>query len=148
MTLRQAETRLATFTLVATGVFAPLETIASWQMGGGVSGVLGLPYLGSLIGIVLLAGGAWHSLRARPRRAPGVMCAGHAWMAAMGWRATLFRLDVMARGQQMLYGAPEFWATAAATALALASLACSLYLTYRADAGRDAASEQSVVAGL
>jgi len=69
MDLRQAETRLATFTLVATGDFAPLETVASWQMLGGAGGLLGLPCLGSLIGIVMLAGGAWHSRRARPRRA-------------------------------------------------------------------------------
>lgn len=146
MTLRQTETGLAIFTLAATAVFTPLETIASWQMGGGARGILGLPYLGSLIGIVLLAGGARHSLRARPRRAPGLMCAGHAWMAAMGWRATLRRLDVMARGQDLFYGAPEFWATAAATVLALASLACSLYLTYRTAAGPDAASKESALA--
>jgi hypothetical protein len=33
------------------------------------------------------------------------MCAGHAWWAAMGWRATLFRMDVLARGGEMFYGA-------------------------------------------
>jgi len=67
------------------------------------------------------------------------MCAGHAYWVAMGWRATLFRMNVLASGGQMLYGAPEFWATAVGTLVSLAGLACSMYLTDRADTDRDSA---------
>ena len=37
--------------------------------------------------MVLLVWGALHSLRARPRRAPGVLCAAIAWSGANIWSA-------------------------------------------------------------
>lgn len=132
MSLRRMETWLARFTLCALAVFAVLETIASWQMLGGARGLIHPLYIGSLIGMVLMLVGAKHSLNARPRPAPGLLCASLAWMAATGWRATWSRIDVTSRGFELYYGVPELRATAGATALAFAALVLSLYLTYHA----------------
>lgn len=131
---RALETRLAHVTLGALVVFAPLETWATWTMSGGAGGLLSPFYLVDLIGMVLLLFGTLHSLVARPEPAPGVMCAAHAWMAANGWRATFGRVDELAQGGQLDFGAPELWVTAALTALACVCFTLSLFLTARATA--------------
>ena len=131
---RTTETKLAYFTLGALVVFAPLETWASWAMSGGLYGLLSPFYLVDLIGMALMLFGTVHSLGARPHPAPGLMCAAHAWMAANGWRATLGRVDALAQGDHLRFGAPELWVTAGLTGLAVACLALSLILTTRATA--------------
>lgn len=67
---RRTETRLAIPSLFCLAVFAPIETIASWQMMGGPHALVHPGYLGDVVGFVLLFVGARRSLRARPRRAP------------------------------------------------------------------------------
>ena len=131
--LRTIETNLARLTLVALVVFAVVETAASWQMFGGPRAFVHPGYLGSVAGMVLLLAGARHSLRARPRPAPAVMCASHAWWAGVGWHAASLRFNVVQRGDQLFYGSAELWATAAGTALALLIFASSLFLTYRSE---------------
>ncbi len=86
VSLRTIETRLAKFSRVALPVFAVLETGASWSMFGGAAALIHPMYLHSVAGMVLLFVEARHSLRARPVRAPGLMCAGLAWWAATGWQ--------------------------------------------------------------
>jgi hypothetical protein len=110
--LRKTEARLATFSLVALAIFAPVETVASWQMVGGARALIHPMYWHSLTGMVLLFVGAKHSLGAPPRRAPERLCASHAWWAATGWRATFGRVDAMSRGVGLHWGAPELWAAA------------------------------------
>jgi len=84
MNLRSAETRLAWFTCGLLVVYFPLETWASLPHG------LSNPfYLVDLVAMALLLYGAVLSLRARPRAAPGVLCAAYGWAAANAWRATL-----------------------------------------------------------
>jgi len=131
--LRAVETLLARFTLVLMVVFAVVETVASWQMVGGPSALAHPGYLGSVAGIVLLFVGAQHSLRARPRSAPAVMCASHAWWAGVGWHAASLRFSAAQRGEPLLYGSPELWATVGGAGLAVLMFAASLYLTYRSE---------------
>jgi hypothetical protein len=138
MNLRTIETQLARLTLVALAVFALVETVASWQMFGGSRALVHPGYLGSVAGIVLLYVGARHSLRARPRRAPAVMCASHAWWAGVGWHAASFRFSATQRGDQLFYGSPELWATVGGAAAALLVFAMSLFLTYRSEGSTDA----------
>ena len=101
-------------------------------MSGNLQGLFSLGYFGSVVGIILLVTGAWHSLSLRPQRAPAMLCIGHAWMAGMGWHAMSLRIHVRARGDTLFYGEPEFWAMVGATALAVGCFGCSLYLVYRA----------------
>jgi hypothetical protein len=51
---RAIETRLAIFTLVVLAVYAPVETIASWQMFGGAVILIHPAFLQSVTGMVLL----------------------------------------------------------------------------------------------
>jgi hypothetical protein len=80
-TLRRSETRLAWITLALSAVYIPVEIWVS------------LPdlthpfFVIDAIAMVLLVWGAVHSLRARPRRAPGVLCAAIAWSGANVWSA-------------------------------------------------------------
>jgi hypothetical protein len=138
--LRTIETQLARFTLVALAAFAVIETIASWQMVGGPQALVHPGYLGSVTGIVLLYVGARHSLRARPRRSPAVMCASHAWWAGVGWHAAALRLSITERGDRLFYGSSELWATVGAAAVALVVFATSLFLTYRCEVSTDPAA--------
>jgi hypothetical protein len=136
---RTTETRLAVLTLVCVAVFAPIETFASWQMIGGASALVHPGYLGDVVGMVLSFVGARRSLRARPRQAPGVMCASHAWWAEMGWHATALRYHYVQRGEALFYGSPELWAAAGATAFVIVIFIRSLMLVYEAEeAGRAA----------
>ena len=126
MTARNIETALARFTLALLVVYIPVETWASWP------NVVANPfYWVDLIAMVLLLWGAVHSLRARPRAAPGVLCAAYAWTAANGWRATFGRWTELQRGGELQLGVGELWGVGAATALALACLALALFLVVR-----------------
>jgi hypothetical protein len=127
MNLRKAETHLARFTLGGLVVYVPVETWVSLPYG------LWNPfYLVDLIAMLLLFFGAVHSLRARPRPAPGVLCAAYAWTAANGWRATFGRVLELSEGGELDYGTTELWTVGVGTALVLACLALSLFLVVRA----------------
>src|SRR4029453_1604571 len=81
MNNRDIETRLARATLAALVFYFPIETWASW---GHDYWLLNPFYLIDLIAMVLLLYGATRSLRARPRPAPGALCAAHGWAAGGG----------------------------------------------------------------
>jgi hypothetical protein len=122
------ETLLACSTLALLTLYVPLETWASWE-----HGLLNPFYLIDVIAMVLLFSGAVRSLRARPRPAPGVLCAAIAWTAANGWRATFGRVLELQRGGSLEHGVAELWTVGAATAFALVCLAASLYLVAGAE---------------
>jgi hypothetical protein len=131
----QLETPLAYATLAVLALYVPLETWVSWK-----HGLLNPFYLVDVIAMVLLFTGAMRSLAARPRSAPGVLCAGMAWSAANGWRATFRRMLEPQRGGALDYGAAELWTVAAATSLSLVCLAVSIYLVVRAEDAETATS--------
>ena len=83
--------------------------------------------------MVLLFVGAVSSLQAPPRPAPGLLCAGIAWSAANGWRATFGRIAELGRGGSLDHGAAEMWTVSLATTLALICLGLALYLVAKAD---------------
>ncbi len=126
--LRQLETSLAYTTLGLLAFYVPVETWASWS-----DGLLDPFYLVDVIAMAMLFGGAVHSLRARPRPAPGLLCAGIAWSAANGWRATFGRIAELDRGRSLDHGAAEMWTVSLATTLALICLGIALYLVARAE---------------
>ena len=130
---RRIETRLAGLTLAGLAVYAPLETIASWQMVGGVHVLVHPGFLQSLVAFGLLFWGSMRSLRARPRPAPAIVCIAHAWCASLFWHASTVRIAAAQRGMEMFYGTPELWIVWAGTIAALALFACSLWLTVRAE---------------
>lgn len=120
---RRIETALACCTLGALVVYVPAETYVSWPGG------LGDPfYLVDAIAMALLLWGAVHSLRARPRSAPGVLCGAFGWAAANGWRATFGRVAELHAGGELDYGPGEAWVVGAASALALIFFAALLAL--------------------
>ena len=127
MNLRNTETRVARFTLGFLIVYFPIETWASWNHG------LWNPfYLVDLIAMVLLLWGAVHSLHARPRSAPALLCAAYGWTAANAWRATFGRVFEVAQGGQLEHGACELWVVGISTALMLGCFALLLYFVVRA----------------
>ena len=130
--LRTLETRVAVFTLVAAIAFGPLETIATWQMFG-AAGVVHPGFFGSVAGVVLLVVAAVRSLRARPRRAPALLCAAHAWWTGVGWHAVGLRYQVWKEGGELFYGAVDIWGVVLAALVATAMLALSTFLTVRAE---------------
>ncbi len=128
MNRRTLETWLAYLTLALLLVYFPAETWASSPR------ALSNPfYLIDLIAMALLLWGAVRSLRARPRPAPGVLCAGCAWAAANGWRATFGRMREVSQGAELRHGPGELWAVGAATTVSLLGLAVLLYLVVRAE---------------
>lgn len=128
MDRRKIETFLAWFTLALLVVYFPAETWASSPR------ALSNPfYLVDLIAMALLLWGAVRSLRARPRPAPGVLCAGCAWVAANGWRATFWRVREVSQGSELEHGLGELWAVGAATGVSLIGLAVALHLVVRAE---------------
>jgi hypothetical protein len=74
--------------------------------------------------------GCGRAREALARRAPGLLCASHAWWAATEWRATFGRIDGLARGGQLFFGSRELWVVLF-FALTVAAFAVSLWLTYR-----------------
>ena len=126
--LRQIETGLAYTTLGLLVLYVPIETWVSLP-----SGLFNPFYIVDVIAMALLFVGAIASLRARPRAAPGILCAGIAWAAANGWRATFGRIVELRRGGSLDHGVVEMWTVSLATTLALASLGLALYLVARAE---------------
>ena len=125
---RKAETGLAYFTLGLLALYAPLETLASSE-----SGLWANPnYWIDVIAMALLLWGAVHSLRARPAAAPGLLCGAYGWTVANGWRATFARVVEAQQGASTPGGVGGLGPVAAATAVALACFALSLYLVARA----------------
>ena len=125
---RHVETALAYATLALLSLYIPLETWVSLSQG------LTSPfYIVDAIAMGLLLAGALHSLRARPRPAPGLRCAAIARSAANGWRATFGRLAELRAGGALDYGAAEMWIVASATTVSLGALAVALGLVVRAD---------------
>ena len=140
--LRRVETGLAWFALAGLVVFAPGETWVTLQMsGGGLGSLLHPLYLIDFIGMVLILAGAVHSLRARPRPAPGLLCAATAWMAANGWRASWARIEAMQEGEALFYGASELRMVVMLTAVSLAAMGLALYLAWHAARAPRAAGE-------
>ena len=126
MNLRKIETGLAWFTLGALVIYFPAETWASLP-----AGLWNPFYLVDVIAMVLLFWGAMRSLRARPYRSPGVLCAAYAWTAANGWRATFGRMFEILAGGTLGHGASEMWAVSIATAVGLLCFILSLLLVSR-----------------
>jgi len=140
---RTAETRLAKLTLYALLIFAPFETYASYVFAKSGAWFLVHPgYLHSVAGMVLLFVGARHSLKARPRRAPGLLCASHAWWAATSWTSTQWRLQAISRGEQMRLGLGEFWFVVGGTVLTFVCFGLSLFLTYQSTFEETASPER------
>ena len=131
---RRVETVLARATLVALLVYFPVETWVSWFDD---YGLLNPFYIIDLIAMVLLLYGAFRSLKARPRPAPGALCAAYAWTAANGWRATWGRVFELRDGGRLDYGELELCAVGCATILSLMCLASAFYLTMRAEPIRE-----------
>jgi 4-amino-4-deoxy-L-arabinose transferase-like glycosyltransferase len=120
---RSLETALARATLVMLAVYIPAETWASAS-----ESLLSPYYIVDAIAMGLLLYGALHSLRARPRRAPGILCGAYGWTAANGWRATFDRWAHLVDGGELDYGRPELFVVGCATALAIGCFGLSLYL--------------------
>jgi hypothetical protein len=131
--LRTIETRLAVSTLVVAAMFAPLEVIATVQMFGAIAGIVHPGFVASVGGVVLAVAGALRSLRARPRRAPALMCAAHAWGAGGLWHALGIRYQFLREGGELFYGSIEFWAVVILVAVATGMLALSVYLVFEAE---------------
>jgi hypothetical protein len=133
MNRRRIETAFAWMTLGALVLYFPAETCVSWPHG------LWHPfYLVDLIAMILLLWGAVHSLRARPRCAPGVLCGAYGWAAANGWRATFWRVAELRVGGELDYGDCEAWIIGIASAIALSSFCMLLVLTALNTASRRA----------
>jgi len=131
--LRTIETRLAALTLVMAALFAPLETFVTVQMFGGVAGIVHPGFVASVGGVVLSVVGALRSLRARPRRAPALMCAAHAWGAGALWHSLGGRYQFWREGGELFYGSIDLWGPALLVALATAMFALSAYLVCKAE---------------
>ena len=114
MSRRGLETGFAYLTLVVLIIYVPVETWISWS-----DGLLDPYYLIDAIAMGLLLWGALRSLRARPKPSPEVMCIACAWAAANGWRAALWRLDVVRAGDTLTFGMAEMWSVGIGTLLAL-----------------------------
>ena len=125
--LRRSETRLAWITLALTAIYIPLEIWTS------------LPdlthpfFVIDAIAMVLLVWGARRSLRARPRRAPGALCAAIAWCGANVWSAAGRRYyfpEAYANGEGIINAAMP---AIALTAIVLLFFGWSLYLVAKAE---------------
>ena len=125
--LRRSETRLAWITLSLSAIYIPVEIWVS------------LPdlthpfFLIDGIAMVLLVWGALHSLRARPRRAPGVLCAAIAWSGANVWSAAGRRYyfpEAYDNGEGLVNAALP---AIVLTAIVLLFLVWSLYLAARTE---------------
>jgi hypothetical protein len=125
--LRRSETLLALTALTLSAIYIPVEIWVS------------LPdlthpfFVIDAIAMVLLVWGALHSLRARPRRAPGLLCAASAWSGANAWSAAgrRYYFPEAYDGGQGLVNAPL--PAIVLTAIVLLFFGWSLYLTARAN---------------
>ena len=130
MDSRSVETTLAQITLVFLLVYVPVETYISWS---DAYSLLNPFYVVDLVAMVLLFYGSVRSLRARPRTAPGILCAAYGWASANGWRATWDRVFEVMEGGRLSYGTAELSAVGCATACGLACFALSLWLVAHGD---------------
>ena len=124
---RRVETLLAFVTLGSLGIYAPVETIYSWA--GGLTDPY---YVVDVIAMGLMLWGAIRSLRARPRRAPGLVTVGWAWAGANFWRALFDRLKVDRTAGRLDFGSVELRFVAAELIVALLCLALGVVLIVRA----------------
>ena len=131
MDWRGVETALARFVFVALVVYFPLETWVSLP-----HGLLNPFYLVDFIAMLLLFTGALVSLRARPRPAPGLLCAAWGWTAANGWRGTSWRVFELIEGGQLEHGRAEAWVVGIASSIALGCFVLSLVLVVRDERSR------------
>lgn len=109
MNLRTVETHVAKLTLVWVALYLPLETWAS------LPDLASPYYIVDLVGIALMTWGALLSLAQRPRPAPALLCAGFAWCAANGWRATADRWTRMTDYPSDAMASIELWVVAGST---------------------------------
>jgi hypothetical protein len=130
--LRTIETRLAAVTLVVATLFSPLEIGVTLQMFG-VAGIVHPGFVASVGGVVFAVAGAVRSLRARPRRAPALMCAAHAWGAGALWHSLGGRYQFWREGGELFYGSIDLWGPAIMVALATGMFALSAYLVFKAE---------------
>jgi hypothetical protein len=130
--LRTIETRLAAITLVVVALFTPLEVIATLQMFG-PAGIVHPGFFASVGGVALSAAGALRSLRARPHRAPALMCAAHAWGTGGLWHALGLRYQYLREGGELFYGSTELWSVVLLVALATVMFALSTYLVLKSE---------------
>jgi hypothetical protein len=121
---------LVTFLWVA--VYLPVETYVSWT---GL-GVFRFSYLVDLVGIGLLATGAWAAWRGRGH-CGALLATGWAWTAANFWRGTMDRYATSARGLLPWAHRHELWIGPLVTVVAIAAVAASLWIAIRATAERD-----------
>ena len=121
---RRIETAVAWFTLCALVIYVPGETYVSLP-----GGLLNPFYLVDLIAMILMLWGTVHSLRARPRPAPGLLCGAYGWAAANGWRSTFWRISELRDGGTLDYGEAEAWVVGLVTVIALAMFVTLLTLT-------------------
>lgn len=126
MSPRDIETTYASVTLVFVAVFAPLETIVSWE-----HGLLSPYYLVDAIAIGLMLVGALRSLRARPQSAPALATVGWAWAGANFWRAALARAEHLRAGGELQFGSNEMRAAITVTGLAMGCVAVGIWLIAR-----------------
>lgn len=124
MTRRRIESGIAWLTLGALVIYVPGETYVSW-----LSGLHDPFYLVDLIAMILLGLGAVHSLRARPRCAPGLLCGAYGWASANGWRSTFWRIEELRAGGELEYGAMEAWVVGGVSAIALVCFVALLVIT-------------------
>ena len=67
----------------------------------GVRGIVHPGFVASVAGVVLSLAGAMRSLRARPRRAPALMCVAHAWGAGALWHSLGGRYEFWRQGGEL-----------------------------------------------
>jgi hypothetical protein len=113
-------------------LFSPLEIGVTLQMFG-VAGIVHPGFVASVGGVVFAVAGAVRSLRARPRRAPALMCAAHAWGAGALWHSLGGRYQFWREGGELFYGSIDLWGPAIMVALATGMFALSAYLVFKAE---------------
>lgn len=123
MDARRIETWIAKFTLGLLVIYIPIETWTSLPYG-----LLNPFYLVDLVAMVLLAWGAYSSLRSRPIPAPEMLCVAYAWATANAWRATFWRVDHIKKGGELDRGMTELWTLGIVTGLAIILFVVLIYL--------------------
>lgn len=126
MMARRIETVIAKFTLGFLVIYIPIETWTSLPYG-----LLNPFYLVDVVAMVLLAWGAYLSLKSRPISAPEMLCVAYAWATANAWRATFWRVDHIKKGGELDRGMTELWALAIVTSLAIVLFVILIYLVVR-----------------
>jgi hypothetical protein len=100
--------------------YAPIETWVS------LPNLLDPYYLVDFIAMVLLGLGVVRSRQGRPASALGFLSGGWGWLGANGWRATADRMEFIADGGTLEYGAAEMCFVVCGTLIAIVGLAWSI----------------------